>query len=260
MHRSFLLRFSAFTAFTALCAAPVLAMQGGKPAAANDPMAQISVAVQAHQESPDGTMRVSECTGVRIADDLVLTAAHCLDNTSDPARVAVFAYQGAQAVPPYGVVTRIIRHPRHKPHWGQEKGTIGERQQELTADMALLKLGSALPAPSRNARVGAKGEHSVIMGAGMNGTGANAGSGQLKTTVLGNITFTKTGAQLAFASPASGQVCRGDSGGAIGANGTIWGITGAILRGKGGCSNRFVVVPVKSDDPAFQAMLKAAAQ
>jgi hypothetical protein len=239
---------------SALCLIPpVNAMQGGRPASPTDPLARSSVAIQAHHPSPDGKMRVSECTGVRIATDLILTAAHCLDAVDDPQSVGVFAYQGAQAVPPHAPVLAIARHPGHRRGWALSPGDIASRQKDMASDMALLRIGG--PLASAVAVLGTQTPQSLLMGAGSEGTRSTQ-SGQLKTAVLDNITFTRSGHSLAFATPLKAQVCQGDSGGAIGNGNTVWGISGAILRGKNGCSNRVVVVPVDPASEGFKAMLR----
>jgi hypothetical protein len=236
-----------------LLSSPALAMRGGKPASLSDALAQVSVAVQAHHPSPDGKMRVSECTGVRIAADLILTAAHCLDAVNDPAAVGVFAYHGAQAVPPYAPVVAIARHPTHRWGWSETPGDIASRQRDMASDMALLKIGG--PLATTIASIGVQTETSMVMGAGTEGIGSNT-SGHLKSAALGEIRFTTSAPPLAFASPVKAQVCKGDSGGPIGSGTTIWGISGAILKGSDGCSARIVIVPVDPSSTGFQTMMR----
>jgi hypothetical protein len=237
---------------TGLTGTAAYAMDGGQPASPADPLAQVSVAVQAHHPSPDGKMRVSECTGVRIADDLILTAAHCLDAVDDPARIAVFAYQGSQAVPPYAPVTAMARHPRHRRGWVLTPGGIESRQQDMAADMALLRIGG--PLTTRTATLTGQSAASAVMGAGTEG--ASNQSGRLQRSALSGITFTRSAPRLAFGSLQDAQICRGDSGGPIGEGTHVWGISGAIIRGQNGCSSRVVIVPVDPASAAFQEMMR----
>src|SRR3990170_4161184 len=87
------------------------------------------------------------CTGTALARDLVLTAAHCVTRAID---YQVKVYQTGQSI----TVASIVRHPRFD--------YANYAASRATADLALLKLGMALPdivmpatlAPPRRVAVG----------------------------------------------------------------------------------------------------------
>jgi hypothetical protein len=237
---------------------PAVALDGGTPMTLEQPLSHAAVAVQAVNPQPDGSARLSECTGVLIARDLVLTAAHCVDEVAKTEHVAVFFFAGSKAVPPFAQVTKIVRHPAHTRGWAKQAGDIETRQKEIASDLAVLRLKS--PAPSTQAAMQfdpAKGPDVLTLaGAGL--AGPDGRSGTLKAISLAAIRHTQTGPKLAFATPGKGRVCRGDSGGPVVTSGGLWGIAGAILRAEKGCSGRMVVVPVDPADTAIAAMIASA--
>jgi hypothetical protein len=245
--------------FLALFASPAWALEGGEPMTANQVPSRSAVAIQAVNPQPDGTARISECTGVLIARDLVLTAAHCLDEAAAPEHVAVFFFAGSKPVPAFAPVAAMFRHPAYVRGWAKKPGDIETRQAEISADLAILRLAS--PAPAAQAVLSfdpvPKPDVLTVIGAGL--AGPSGKSGTLKQAALAGISHTRTGPKLAFATPGKGKVCRGDSGGPVlTRSGLIWGVSGAILRGENGCSARMVVVPADPDEPGLADLLRRA--
>ena len=114
------------------------------------------------------------CTGTALARDLVLTAAHCVTRAID---YQVKVYQTGQSI----TVASIVRHPRFD--------YANYAASRATADLALLKLGMALPdivmpatlAPPRRVAVG---ETLTIAGFGVTVAGTARGLGQPRMAPL----------------------------------------------------------------------------
>ncbi len=117
----------------------------------------IDVALQRYTVAIRSTK--GSCTGVVLAQDIVLTAAHC---TQDAQNVWVGGNQGwgDPSSSPVGLspVTQIIQHPNYNP------------SQVLSPDLALLKLAKPLPdrflAASPGARWPSEGDGVVATGYG----------------------------------------------------------------------------------------------
>lgn len=183
-----------------LFAAPAAAIVGG---------AQAPTGSAAHHVVMIISTRGSLCTGTAIARDLVLTGGHCV------APAASYRVLLADKKPPGLEIKSIAIHPRYNP-----KDYASGR---VTADIALLKLATALPAPVQPAPLAAPapvapGDRFVIAGYGTTSYGTENGIGSPRAAALiatgrpGNL-------QIRLVDPAGrGERaglggCTGDSGG-----------------------------------------------
>lgn len=148
------------------------------------------------------------CTGVVIAPDVVLTAAHCVATASD---TLVYV---KSAEPPLMLEPRTVaKHPDYKPD--------ALRKRERSIDLALIRTASALPAPLRSVQLGKSeqvkiGQHFGIAGFGVTkeGQGSSAGTlrwGELRTRepLSKILLWAEDPAARGFGA------CEGDSGGPV---------------------------------------------
>jgi hypothetical protein len=149
-------------------------------------------------------------TGIVLARDIVLTAAHC---TSDATQLTV--YRSAEAGAESYKVIAVAAHPQY---------ARGYAKSEAAVDLALLKLALPLSDPGpvvMRERVPFPGERFLIAGFGDAAAGSSVGLGALRTATLTAI-GEPSSLQLRLADPAShgGAVaglgsCQGDSGGPV---------------------------------------------
>src|SRR5262245_58109366 len=194
-------RALAFATFLAVLAAPPAAAMVGGAAALTEPKSRPEVMLIGS--------RGNFCTGVAIARDLVLTAAHCVPPGAEYKLVEL----DAERKPILKDIVSVTRHPRF-----DLKTMLAHR---ATADVALIKLAAPLtvaPAPLANARGRiAAGERFSVHGYGMAVRGDPNSSATLRAAPLiatgqpGNL-------QLRLVDPATlGKsaglgACTGDSG------------------------------------------------
>jgi secreted trypsin-like serine protease len=180
-----------------LCA-PALALTGNAPPAVGFAARPIVMIVDA---------RGDLCTGTALANDLVLTAAHCVTALID---YQVKTYQTGQPIK----VATIVRHPRFD--------AASYAISRATADLALLKLAIPLPdivMPARLAppRRVAAGETLTISGFGVTLSGTARGLGIPRMAAL-TVTGKPGSLQIRlYDAAARGQRiglggCTGDSG------------------------------------------------
>ncbi|HXF90192.1 MAG TPA: S1 family peptidase [Xanthobacteraceae bacterium] len=153
--------------------------------------------------------RVTLCTGIVLARDVVLTAAHCV---APAGAYRVLPGRGANPV----AIARIAHHPRYDPrHYASGR---------VTADVALLKLANVLPARNKPALLDdgaaavAAGERLLIAGYGVAVAGRDESAGAARAAAL-LVTGRPGNLQIRLVDPATrGEraglgACIGDSGG-----------------------------------------------
>jgi hypothetical protein len=188
------------------------------------------------------------CTGVAIARDLVLTAAHCVPPGSQFKQVEL----GAAGKPVLKDVLSVARHPQFN-----LKTMLAHR---ATADVALVKLAmplnvmpAQLMAPRGRVPVG---ERFAVYGYGVATPADASTSGTLR-----GVTLIATGQpgnlQLRLVDPATGGkrdglgACTGDSGGPVYADvGGTFAVYGVVSwstgpNGDGGCGGFTGVTPIE---------------
>jgi hypothetical protein len=185
---------------TLALASAAAAMVGGAPTA-GDGTARAVVMLSGSR----GTF----CSGVALARDLVLTAAHCVLPDADYKLVEL----GGTAGPVLRDIARIERHPEFDPQ--------AAMRHRVTADVALLKLAAGLKiAPALLAPPGGPvlaGDRFVVAGYGVSVRGDGKTGGTLRTAAL--VATGQPGSlQIRLVDPATkGErpglgACTGDSG------------------------------------------------
>jgi hypothetical protein len=193
---------------------PATAMLGGGPAPAKL-AAQTALIV---------STRGASCTGAVLSNDLLLTAAHCVEPNSDYA-VVIMEQGGPRVVP----VTRVELHPRFNPaHF---------KTRKPTPDLALVKIAMPLPShydPAFIERIPLQpraGEYFTLAGYGVTREGDGKSAGRLHTVILPAIgnTIDETGVIMVRLSERDGKVagaCTGDSGGPVFRGGDVAAVIG----------------------------------
>jgi secreted trypsin-like serine protease len=186
------------------------------------------------------------CTGTALARDLVLTAAHCVAPT------ATYRVLTLGATPPGLPIQNIAVHPRYNP-----RDYAGGR---VTADVALLKLESPLPANVAPTALGMDqavkpGDRFVIAGFGATAHGGDTGIGTPRAAALiatgkpGNLQIRLFDPLTRDTRPGLGA-CIGDSGGpAFVENRGAYAVIGVVswstaAGGEAGCGGLTGVTPL----------------
>jgi len=177
---------------------------------------------------------------VLVSPDLVLTAAHGVRN--DPVASAVVFYEGSRPVRPAILVTEVHRFDVMSAYLPGEYAGL----MQLSLDTALLRL--AAPVRGRKPIPIGRGLPPLdlrLAGAGI----SQQGVGVLKTTRLDRLMVTSTGLLLAAAR--GSEVCKGDSGGPVVADGrqgpVLWGVASAVLSSDGTCGRVVVIAPARAN-------------
>ena len=183
-------------------AAPAAAMVG--PTVAAGPASRYTVMVLFHKGAEAGF-----CSGVALAQDVVLTAAHCVPKGAD-LRVHL---PGSGPDPKLLPISAVSRNPDYRPD--------AIKQRERSIDLALVHLAVPLPdsfSPAPLARTAATkpGTRFVASGFGVAHEGDAPSSGTLRSAVLA-ARAPLSGVLLWAEDPAaSGSgACTGDSGGPV---------------------------------------------
>ena len=218
---------------------PAAAMVGGAPALSN---------AAARPEVMLIGSRGNFCTGVAIARDLILTAAHCVQAGAEYKHVEL----DANRQPILKDVISVARHPQFN-----LKTMLAHR---ATADVALVKLAAPLnvtPVPLMKPRPRVTvGERFAVYGYGMSVRTDAATSATLRAATLvatgqpGNL-------QLRLVDPATGGqrdglgACTGDSGGPVYQDaGGFFAVMGVVswstgAGGSAGCGGLTGVTPIE---------------
>ena len=198
---------------------PALAIVGGAEDAG--PLSRAAIMVL--------SSRGGVCSGVVVAPDAILTAAHCVTGATDY-RVH---YRDADGRPVLLEPSGLAVHP------GYDKGAIVGRRRSI--DLALVRLAAPLPARFRTATLSAaspgKGEPVTFGGYGVSREGEARSTGTFRSVELPAIEPHGRSTILVWAQGAAGAgACEGDSGGPVASGGGVAAVTSwASGSGKNQC-------------------------
>jgi secreted trypsin-like serine protease len=212
------------------------AMVGGAPLAQPDVARHIVLIVGS---------RGNSCTGVVIAPEVVLTAAHCVPPGADYKWVDF----DASNTPTLHGIAAIERHPNFS-----MKTFLNSR---ATADVALVKLAKPLPpkfAPTQLAaapKTPLVGDRLLVVGYGLTVRGDGKSGGKVRTATLavtgkpGNLQIRLIDPATANARPGLGA-CTGDSGAPVFDAGGVIGVVSwaTAPNNEDGCGGLTGVTPV----------------
>ncbi len=216
-------------------ASSVFAIEGGSPALRSR-LSQATVGIGT-LIAGSGTVGVSRCSGVLIAPRLVLTAGHCVRGNALAS--AIVLYNGSRPLKPAIPVAALERYDIVSEQLPSQYSTL----LTLSLDTAILRLAAPVKgrAPIPISHAARPPRELLLAGAGL----SENGLGFLKTTRLDPVLMTST--RLIVAATRGSQVCKGDSGGPVVAEGprglTLWGVASAVLSNNGVCGRYVVIAP-----------------
>ncbi|MBN8939973.1 MAG: trypsin-like serine protease [Rhizobiales bacterium] len=213
---------------------PALAVIGGTPLAASDPLSSQTVMISGGQ---------GFCSGAVIGERLVLTAAHCVDGSP---RLAVLVF-GPNRQPILNEIVGRSVHPAYKRLDWQNRRTAVDLAVVRTAQpigqgrQAASLSAAALPAPGASIR---------LVGYGPNAEGDGASAGVLRQAAL-TVTGRPSSYQVRLTGPAGARLgaCTGDSGGPVFATEAGQPVVAGVVswttgQGTARCGNLTGTVPV----------------
>ena len=173
------------------------------------------------------------CTGVVVAPDVILTAAHCASGASE-FRIHYSATDGQPV---------LITPSKRAVHPGYDSGAVAGRRRSI--DLALLQIPAPLPerftSAALSSELPAKGAHLTIGGYGLSQEGQARTTGTFRTAALSAVEPYGRSKILVWAVGANGPgsgACEGDSGGPISdSSGVVAVTTWASGKGKRACGD-----------------------
>ncbi len=219
---------------------------GGNNVNANDPIAQTTVLIygtvpaqsqfqiDAKKPKPTPTQNPSQgqdqayiCTGTLIAQDIVVTAAHCVATQPENIRIVfdtdISDITQANAASKVRKITGYLANPKY---------AMNKDQDQDTGDIAVIRIAGSLPDGYHPATLYSgtpqAGDDAVLAGYGITDGQTQAGSGVLRqVSVPVASVFSQT--EIELDQRGGKGACHGDSGGPAFANTgnglALWGVT-----------------------------------
>jgi hypothetical protein len=212
---------------------PANAIENGQVVSRDDPIRSLTVSIYSHYE---------DCTGVKIASNLILTAKHC--RFDRPIRV-IFA-DGRS----YNVLKRFTS--RRKP-----------TSYKNEYDLAILMIDRNVPGPVAQTadEAGVAKSRSVVWMAGYGAQQPTKANDPLRKIQIEVTDWNYAPSAATVRAKRNSGICDGDSGGPayrqVNGQIVVWGIDSAPLDGKSVCSSREVNAKVAADRDWIRKIIAA---